>query len=88
ISMSMKARPLCSATFLQWSEKMQAKGMDGLQFVGFGTCLPLIRVQPDWGMLKAATEFWDVYANVFRFGLQEMSPSLEEISRLCYFPLD
>lgn len=47
-----------------------------------GGTLTLTKVKLDWELLEAATSCWDPEARVFRFGMYEMCPTLEEFSGL------
>jgi len=44
-----------------------------------GSLLSLLNIQPNRGLIKAATMFWDEKRVVFRFGNIEMTPLLKEI---------
>lgn len=51
-----------------------------------GSVLLLAQVEIDWPMLEAALNHWDPVDKVFRFGLHELCPTLEEYSQFLKIP--
>ena len=76
----------CSETLREWISKLTKDDCEKLRLWGIPTkLLKAANVEVSRHLLCAAARFWKLAHHVFRFGRTELTPTLEEVCRICGF---
>ena len=76
----------CSDTLREWVGKLTEADRERLRTWGIPSkLLKAADVEVSWHLLCAAMRFWKPAHHVFRFGMTELTPTLEEVRRICSF---
>ncbi|XP_077214706.1 serine/threonine-protein phosphatase 7 long form homolog [Tasmannia lanceolata] len=73
-------------SLLRWIDGLENVEFINLGIVGIQNLRNIASVRVDWGLIRAVVSVWDRNVHVFRFGMQELCPTHEDIcTMLCIF---
>ena len=76
----------CSDILREWIGKLTKDDCEKLRLWGIPTkLLKVVDIEVSRHLLCAAARFWKPAHHVFRFGRTELTPTLEEVHRICGF---
>ena len=78
----------CSGTLREWIRQITKGDRERLRLWGLPSkLLKAADVEVSWHLLCTAMRFWKLAHHVFRFGRVELTPTLEEVCRICGFSM-
>ena len=76
----------CSEVFRGWIGELTASDRKKLRLWGIPSrLLNIVELEVSWHLLCVVARFWKPAQHVFRFGKTELTPTLEEVHRICNF---